>query len=151
MGKDLDQYKSVCHHGTGYTNIVSDYDNIHTESLYYVPLNKTYEVWRMKIRNDGPAARKLALFGFAEFTNDNNYEQDTVNLQYTLFISRTYYKNNKILQVINENIQESRAGDSSALPVRRLPVTTETETRSWVITTVTGIRSPWRTVNARTR
>ncbi|OKP69284.1 N,N'-diacetylchitobiose phosphorylase [Paenibacillus sp. P3E] len=109
VGKDLEQYKSVCHHGTGYTNIVSDYDNIHTESLYYVPLNRSYEVWRMKVRNDGSKARKLALFGFVEFTNDNNYEQDTVNLQYTLFISRTYYNNNKILQVINENTPEEQS------------------------------------------
>lgn len=84
----------------------------------------------MKVRNDDSKARKLALFGFVELTNNNNYEQDTVNLQYTLFISRTYYKNNMILQVINENTPKNRPGDSSALQVQKLP-----------LMTVTGIRS----------
>ena len=108
VGKDLEQYQSVCHHGTGYTNIVSNYDSIRTESLYYVPLNKTHEVWRLKVSNPGSRTRKLALFGFVEFTNHNNYEQDAVNLQYTLFISRTYYTNNMILQSINENVSDDQ-------------------------------------------
>ena len=48
-------------------------------------------------------SRKISTFGYAEFTNECNYENDLVNLQYTLFITRTYFKENKILQAINEN------------------------------------------------
>ena len=103
VGKPLDKYKSTCHHGTAYTNIKAEYDGINSEALYYVPLDKTYEVWRVKVTNTTEATRNLSLFGYAEFTNENNYENDQVNLQYTLFITRTYFKGNKIVQTINEN------------------------------------------------
>ncbi len=110
VGKDLSKYKNECHHGTAYTNIVSTYDNITTESLYYVPLNKTYEVWRLKVTNNDSKTRKLSVTGYVEFTNDSNYEQDSVNLQYTQFITRTYYKDNMILQRINENFYADSEG-----------------------------------------
>ena len=87
VGKPPDQYKTECHHGTAYTTIKSDYADIHSELTYYVPLNKTYEVWRTKITNNSDRYRNLSTFGFVEFTNENNYEQDQVNLQYTLFIT----------------------------------------------------------------
>ena len=103
VGKPLDKYKTECHHGTAYTTIKSDYADIHSELTYYVPLNKTYEVWRTKVTNTSDRYRNLSLFGFVEFTNEDNYEQDQVNLQYTLFITRTSFEKNKILQHINEN------------------------------------------------
>jgi len=106
VGKPLDTYKSECRHGTGYTVISSEYTGIKTESLYYVPKNKTYEVWRVKVTNNDTKERRLAVTGYVEFTNDPNYEQDQVNLQYTLFISRTYFKNNFIKQVFNENFKD---------------------------------------------
>ena len=103
VGKPLDTYKSECRHGTAYTAISAEYAGIASEVLYYVPLNKTYEVWRLKVTNNSDRERKISAFGFAEFTNMDNYEQDQVNLQYTLFITRTYFKENKIVQTINEN------------------------------------------------
>ena len=103
VGKPLSEYKSVCRHGTAYSVMTSDYSGISTETTYYVPSGQTYEVWRTKITNQDTKARRLSVFGFIEFTNDNNYEQDQVNLQYTLFITRTERKGNKILQHINEN------------------------------------------------
>lgn len=103
VAKDLDTYKSECHHGTGYTNMLASYAGIDTEALYYVPLDKTYEVWRLKVTNKSDKERKISTFGYAEFSNSNNYAQDQVNLQYTLFITRTYFDNDKIVQKINEN------------------------------------------------
>lgn len=113
VGKPLDVYKSECHHGTGYTNMVADYEGIHSEVLYYVPLNKTHEVWRLKVTNRSNQTRNLSAFGYCEFTNDCNYEQDQVNLQYTLFITRTYFKGNKIYQTINENIKKDVDGNQN--------------------------------------
>lgn len=112
VGKPLDEYKNVCRHGTAYTTITSDYKNISTETTYYVPKDKTYEVWRCKITNTGDNTRKLSSFGFIEFTNDNNYEQDQVNLQYTLFITNTTFEGNKILQHINENSGKDETGSN---------------------------------------
>jgi len=112
VGKPLDKYKSICRHGTGYTQIEADYKDIHSEALYYVPHNADYEVWRVKISNKGSKTRKISVFGFVEFTCESFYEQDQVNLQYTQFITRTYFKEKFILQTINENclnaVNESR-------------------------------------------
>lgn len=110
VGKDLNEYVSECHHGTAYTKLVAKYAGIQSEALYYVPLNKTYEVWRLKVTNQTDRVRKISAFGYAEFTNENNYEQDQINLQYTLFITRTYFKGNKILQTINENNGKNAEG-----------------------------------------
>lgn len=112
VGKPLDKYKSVCHHGTAYTTLEADYADIHSEVTYYVPLNKTHEVWRTKITNKSDKVRSLSAFGFIEFTNDNNYEQDQVNLQYTLFITRTSFEGNKIVQHINENSGKDASGSN---------------------------------------
>lgn len=114
VGKDLNQYKSECHHGTAYTNIMADYDGIATEALYYVPLDKTHEVWRLKVTNNSGRVRKLSAIGYCEFTNEGNYEQDQVNLQYTLFITKTYFKENRIVQVINENVNKGCINGASS-------------------------------------
>ena len=103
VGKPLDTYKSECRHGTGYSVMTSEYSGIKSEISYYVPQGAEYEVWRTKITNITDASKKLSVFGFVEFTNENNYEQDQVNLQYTLFITRTELMVNKIVQHINEN------------------------------------------------
>lgn len=112
VGKPLDQYKSECRHGTAYTVISAEYRDIASEVTYYVPYGKTYEVWRAKITNNSDKERKLSVYGFCEFTSDNNYEQDQVNLQYTLFITRTSFEENKILQHINENDGRDETGSN---------------------------------------
>ncbi len=112
VGKPVDQFKSECRHGTAYTVISSEYAQIKSETTYYVPYGKTYEVWREKVTNNSDKERKLSVYGFVEFTNDNNYEQDQVNLQYTLFITRTSFEENKILQHINENSGRDASGSN---------------------------------------
>ncbi len=107
--KPLDSYKSECRHGTAYTTIKSQYRDIETNTSYFVPLNKFHEVWGLRIKNSGASARTLSVFGMVEFTNHDHYENDTVNLQYSQFISKTYFKGNHILQVINENGSEAAA------------------------------------------
>ena len=100
--KPLDQFKSECRHGTAYTVITSEYKGVKSEVTYYVPQGATYEVWAARVTNPSDKPRKLAVTGVCEFVNDPNYEQDQVNLQYTLFITRTYFKGNYIHQMQNE-------------------------------------------------
>ena len=108
VGKPLDVYRSECRHGTGYTTISAHYSQIHSEVSYYVPLGMAYEVWHLKVTNEDTQPRPLSLFGFIEFTNQDNYEQDQVNLQYSLFISQTEYRDNMILQTISGNSAKDR-------------------------------------------
>ena len=113
VGKSLDTYKCECHHGTAYTKMFADYSGIHSEADYYVPLNRAYEVWNLKVTNTSDRPRNLTVTGFAEFTNDCNYEQDQVNLQYTLFITQTHFMGNRIRQTINENQPGKDKADGS--------------------------------------
>ena len=104
VGKDLAHYKSTCRHGMGYTCMTACYDGIESEALYYVPLGKSHEVWALSVTNRSDVQRDLTLTGYAEFTNHSNYEQDQVNLQYSLFISRTQFQGNRIIQQIHGNL-----------------------------------------------
>ena len=104
--KPMESYKSECRHGTAYTVITSEYKGIKAETLYYVPKDATYEVWNAVITNNDTKPRKLSVTGYCEFVNDNNYEQDQVNLQYTLFITHTYFKGSFVLQKENENFHD---------------------------------------------
>ncbi|HOO85553.1 MAG TPA: glycosyl transferase, partial [Prolixibacteraceae bacterium] len=83
VGKPLDQYKSVCRHGSAYTIIESEYNNIKTETNYFVPLGKAFEIWKLKITNNDKVKRNLRLYTFVEYSNNWHQMQDFFNLQYT--------------------------------------------------------------------
>ncbi|MDR0983926.1 MAG: N,N'-diacetylchitobiose phosphorylase [Ruminococcus sp.] len=100
-----DNYRTV--HGTGYTRILSLHGDIETAVTYYVPFGQTYEVWAVEVINMGSEAVTLDTYGFCEFTNEQNYEQDGVNLQYSLFISKTEFDKNKIVQISKGNCKEA--------------------------------------------
>ena len=99
--KPLDEYKTVCHHGTSYSEIESQYSGVKSKVLYYVPLDATHEVWRLKVTNESDRPRTLSVFGYAEFTTESFYTQDLVNMQYTQFITMTEFHDDFILQRIN--------------------------------------------------
>ncbi|MCL2320937.1 MAG: N,N'-diacetylchitobiose phosphorylase [Oscillospiraceae bacterium] len=102
-GKPLDEFKTTCRHGTGYTKVDTAYKGIESAASYYVPLDQAHEVWALTVTNASDVSRTISIFGYAEFTNEGNYEQDNVNLQYTQFITRTYFNDDTIFQTINEN------------------------------------------------
>ncbi len=104
VGKSLEDYKCKCCHGLGYTRMTASYDGIGSQAVYYVPLGKCYEVWALSVTNSSNRPRSLTLTGYGEFTNHGNYEQDQVNLQYSLFITRTLFQDNRIVQQIHGNL-----------------------------------------------
>ncbi|MBR6880306.1 MAG: N,N'-diacetylchitobiose phosphorylase [Clostridiales bacterium] len=104
VGKDLSEYKSECRHGLGYTVMTSSYAGITSKASYYVPDKKEYEVWALSVTNDSSEARSLTVTGYAELTNNSNYEQDLVNLQYSRFISRTQFDGNRVTQKLHGNL-----------------------------------------------
>ena len=110
VGKDLDEYKSECHHGTAYTKMMAEYSKISSEVRYYVPLNQSYEVWNLKLINNSDEERELNVTGYAEFTNNSNYEQDQVNLQYSQFITRTVFRGDRVRQMIHGNLDSIEDG-----------------------------------------
>jgi len=93
VGKPLDKYKSECRHGSAYTKISSDYSDIKTETLFFVPIGKDFECWRMKVTNNGSTKRSLRAFTYVEFASNWNAGDDMGNLQYTQYIIKTAHEN----------------------------------------------------------
>jgi cellobiose phosphorylase len=61
----LDDYE--CRHGLSYTRIAAARDGIRAETLYFVPLGETLEVWRVRVTNERDTAAELSLFSSVEF------------------------------------------------------------------------------------
>lgn len=90
--KPLDAYKTETRFGPGYATITSLYAGIQTESLYFIPRDAEYEVWRLKVANQSATHRRLDVFSFCEFTTEWNLLNDTLNLQYTQYISEARWR-----------------------------------------------------------
>ena len=106
--KDLNEYKTECRHGLGYSSFITSYKDIKTKVTYYVPLNKMYEVWFLTLKNESNEDKDLNITGYCEFTNECNYEQDLVNLQYSLFINKTVFDENKIINEVKANFKDMK-------------------------------------------
>lgn len=104
VGRALSEYQSTCRHGTGYTVIESTCEGIETQSLYFVPIGKLYEVWRLRVRNTSSTPRKLSAFSYCEFACDWNTQQDLVNLQYSQYIVQAVAEAGRIGITINKNL-----------------------------------------------
>jgi len=106
VGKSLDKYKSICRHGSAYTIIESEYDEIKTETRYFVPLGHTFEVWHLKVKNESSKVRELSMFSFVEYAGNWNAMDDLLNLQYTQYTGKMDVIDGIISHGTNVNIPE---------------------------------------------
>jgi cellobiose phosphorylase len=81
--RELEDYR--CRHGLGYSVIGSRYDGIEAETLYFVPLGETLEVWRTRVTNHRREVAELSLFSAVEFCLWDAAD-DATNLQRNLSI-----------------------------------------------------------------
>ncbi|MBE2214831.1 MAG: N,N'-diacetylchitobiose phosphorylase [Opitutaceae bacterium] len=109
VGKPLDQFRTTTRFGPGYAVIASEYAGIATEATYFVPLHQDFEYWRLKVTNTGRTPRKLSVFSYCEFTTEWNLVQDTLNLQYTQYISDAVWKDGIILASSCKRLPEDPA------------------------------------------
>ena len=80
---EVEDYR--CRHGLGYTVIGSRRTGIEAETLYFVPLGETVEVWRTRITNHRNTVAQLSLFSAVEFCLWDAWD-DATNLQRNLSI-----------------------------------------------------------------
>ncbi|MEI6168052.1 MAG: N,N'-diacetylchitobiose phosphorylase [bacterium] len=104
VGKPLDQYKSICRHGTGYTVIESEYAGIRSETTYFVPRGQTFEYWRLRVTNTTQVPRQISLFSYCEFASNWSTSQDLVNLQYSAYITEATWKDGLLQIAINNHL-----------------------------------------------
>jgi cellobiose phosphorylase len=80
---DVEGYR--CRHGLGYTVIGSRRAGIDVETLYFVPLGETLEIWRSRVSNLRETTAQLSVFSAIEFCLWDAWD-DTTNLQRNLSI-----------------------------------------------------------------
>jgi cellobiose phosphorylase len=80
---EVEQYR--CRHGLGYTIIGSRRGGIDVETLYFVPLGETAEVWRSRVTNLRDVSAELSMFSAIEFCLWDAWD-DATNLQRNLSI-----------------------------------------------------------------
>lgn len=117
VGKPLDQYKTTCSHGMGYTRFESEYKGIRSNYRVFVPIDMPVELWELEVENTSDKERELSLFTYAEWCFwDMN--QDLTNFQYILYTCRMDYENDIIDYSIRLwPINEPKAFLASTLPV----------------------------------
>lgn len=61
----LDAYG--CRHGMGYTVLQGEYRGVTAEVTYFVPDDRDFEIWLLKVGNTLAIPKKLQIFSYAEF------------------------------------------------------------------------------------
>jgi len=117
VGKPLSEFKATTRFGLGYAVIESEYRGLRSAATYFVPLDRDFEIWRLQVTNLGAAPRALSVFSFCEFTTEWNLLQDTLNLQYTQYISDAEWRDGVIVasscRRLPANPRDFAAGDQS--------------------------------------
>ena len=88
VGKPFESFKSICRHGTGYTIITSEYSGIESETTYFVPPGKLFEVWKVRLFNKSDRKRKLSAFTYTELVGTWNAIDDLLNIQYVQYTAQ---------------------------------------------------------------
>ena len=78
MRTPLDSYE--CHHGFGYTKIISSKNGVSSEVIDFVPNGENAEVIALTLKNDSKKQKKLTLTSFVEWCLWNA-QDDTTNFQ----------------------------------------------------------------------
>jgi cellobiose phosphorylase len=92
----------TCRQGMGYSIIGSTYEGIKVETLYFVPLGETLEVWQVTLTNQREGVAALSLFSSIEFclwdaqddaTNfQRNFSTGQVEVEDTVIYHKTEYR-----------------------------------------------------------
>jgi cellobiose phosphorylase len=113
--KKYDLYE--CHHGQGYTTIITEKNKIRGEITYFVPTDLSGEIWLIKLFNLSNKKRNLEIYSFTELLmgnalndiinqpNDKHFTDIHFNKKYqSLVCSRRYWVLNKKVSVAQPNI-----------------------------------------------
>jgi cellobiose phosphorylase len=96
----LDSYE--CRHGLGYSIIKGEKNNLSAEITFFVPLNDTCEIQRLRLKNSGKTKKKFRLYSFVEWclwnalddmTNfQRNFSTGEVEIEGRILFHKTEYR-----------------------------------------------------------
>jgi len=129
IDKKYDLYE--CHHGQGYTTIITEINGIRGELTYFVPTDVNAEIWKFKLTDLSGKNRKLEIYAFTELMmgnalndiinqpNDKHFTEiyfDKANK--TLVATRRYWVLNRKVSVEQPNLDwKYNIYFSSTLPI----------------------------------
>jgi len=87
--KKIENYS--CRHGLGYTTIHGERDGISSDVTYFVPDEKDFENWLVKLKNNSSEKKSLKIFSYAEFCFWMA-ELDQTNVDWAQQINQGRYK-----------------------------------------------------------
>jgi cellobiose phosphorylase len=112
---NYDKYE--CHHGQGYTTIITVYEEIRGELTYFVPSDIDCEIWKVKLTNLSDRERQLEVYSFTELLmgnalndlinqpNDKHFTDIHFDKEHeALIASRRYWVLNRKVSVAQPNI-----------------------------------------------
>ena len=128
---DLNYDKYECHHGQGYTTIITEIFGVRGEITYFVPNDVNAEVWKVKLTNLNSNRRSLEIYSFTELMmgnalndiinqpNDKHFTDVHFDKEHeTLVATRRYWVLNKKVSVVQPNIDwKYKVYFSNTLPV----------------------------------
>lgn len=91
--RKLDSYS--CRHGMGYTVLQGEYNGITADVTYFVPDDRDFEIWLLKVKNTLNVPKKLQIFSYAEFCFWDAI-LDQQNVDWAQQINQGRYKDNVI-------------------------------------------------------
>lgn len=113
--KKYDRYE--CRHGLGYTKITTEINGIRGEITYFVPVDKTMELWSVNLTNLTEETRDIEIYSFTELMmgnalndiinqpNDKHFTDVKFEKEYqTIKATRRYWVLNKKVSVAQPNI-----------------------------------------------
>jgi len=129
IDRDYDKYE--CHHGQGYTKIITEINGIRGEITYFVPRDLNAEIWRVKLVNLKNKVRNLEIYSFVELLmgnalndlinqpNDKHFTEIYFDKNYSALVAtRRYWVLNRKLSVAQPNLDwKYRIVFTSTLPV----------------------------------
>jgi cellobiose phosphorylase len=91
--RSLDEYE--CRHGLGYTRIRSQQHEVEVDSLFFVPMHETLEIWAITLTNHHHQPVDLSLFAAVEFCLWDAWD-DATNFQRNLSLAEVEVQDNVI-------------------------------------------------------
>lgn len=86
VGKSFEKAKYTCRHGMSYSVYECDYSEISASQTLVIPIGDSVELWDVKVKNNGKAARSLSLFSYCEFSY-HHINMDNQNFQMSMYAS----------------------------------------------------------------
>jgi len=114
---DLKYDKYECHHGQGYTTIITEIFGVRGEITYFVPRDLNAEIWRVTLKDLFGKDRKLEVYSFTELMmgnalndiinqpNDKHFTEIYFDKEHSALVAtRRYWVLNKKVSVVQPNI-----------------------------------------------